>query len=200
MKTWNIIALTAVLLTACDVTEPEDTQDQAALLDDDLLFVRYAAGVQPAATQASFWAVFGQTRTLKLPYAGQSSSEPPLLEFTVAPLSLLTKPNGLPFLPGDSVLITVTAAVDRFVFDFQPNGLVFSPVTPATLRLNYAGGDNDVNGDGLINFMDSVIEQRLQIWTQAAPGLPWLPIPSSLAGVETLQGRVTHFTGFALAD
>ena len=197
---WGSVALMAVALTACEVTGPEEARRQALLLDTELLFVRYAAGVQPETTQASFWAVHGESRALRLRYAGQSELEPPLLEFTVGPLSLLAHPNGLPVLPGDSVLITVTADTARFVFDFQPAGLVFSPVFPATLRVGYAGADHDFNGDGLINWLDSVIALRLQIWTQAAPGLPWLPIPSTLAGVEIVQGRVTHFTGFALAD
>src|SRR5688572_1613395 len=134
-RLWSIAALAALVLTACDPSGPDDDKKP----EEDLQFVRFAAGAPAAVQQASFWAVHGQTRTLAIRYAGQPAGEEPLLEFRVGALSLLQRPNGVPFLPGDSVRITV--AVDpqgRFLFDFQPAGLVFSPALPALLRINYA--------------------------------------------------------------
>ena len=187
-----------VLAAACDSTAPEDPERP----EDELTFARFSSETDADVAQASFYAVRGQTRTLAVRYRGQAQTDPPLLEFVVGPLSLLTRSDGRPFLAGDSVRITVTVDTQRrFVFDFQPSGLLFSPLDPALLRINYGGADDDLNRDGLVNQLDAVLEARLRIWQQTALGLPWLPVPTvRLSGQQRVEGRVTHFTGFALAS
>jgi hypothetical protein len=213
--------LTAVVLvSACDrvgiVDEAVQQEDlltpplppvsvwtgQTQLLEEELTFARLAPNVEAEVQQASFWAVSGQERTLVVRYLGQDSSAPPLLEFQVGAQSLLAYPDGLPVLPGDSVQITVTLdPLRRFIFDFQPAGLIFSSLSPARLRLNYHGADDDVNGNGIVDFFDFLLEQQFRIWRQDLPGLPWLSIPSlRLPGLDLLEGRIDHFTGFALAS
>lgn len=189
--------LIVAALTACDSTAPEEERRD----EEDLTFVRLEAGAQAEVTQASFWAVRGQTRSLVVRYRDRPT-DPPLLEFVVGAQSLLTRGDGTPVLVGDSVQITVTVDTQRrFLFDFQPAGLTFSPVTPARLRLNYDAADPDFNGDGVVNQLDAAVELRLQIWQQQLPGLPWLPVPTlRVEGTQILEGRVTHFTGFAMAS
>jgi hypothetical protein len=198
---WSIAALAALVLAACH--EPIGSDDDPRP-EDQLTFVRFTAESPPAVTQASMWAVHGQTRTLVIRYAGQPESEPPLLEFRVDALSLLRRPNGLPFLPGDSVLITVTTdPLGRFLFDFQPAGLVFSPLIPAVLRLNHNRADPDLNGDGVVDQQDAALDASLRIWTEPSLSLLFVPIPTlriPILGIELFEGQVTHFTGFALAS
>jgi hypothetical protein len=213
--------LTAVVLvSACDrvgiVDEAVQRQDlltpplrvppvwtgKTQLLEQELTFARLAPNVEAEVQQASFWAVSGQERTLVVRYLVQDSSAPPLLEFHVGAVSLLTYPDGLPVLPGDSVQITVTLdPLRRFIFDFQPAGLKFDPLYPARLRLNYEGADNDVNGDGIVDFFDFVLQQQFRIWRQDLPGRPFMAIPSlRLPGLDILEGDIDHFTGFAMAS
>jgi len=198
-RLWSIAVLATLTLTACDIFGPDDDDDRDP---DDLTFVRFAAGSPAAVTQASIWAVHGQSRTLVIRYAGQPAAEPPLLEFRVGALSLLRRPNGALFLPGDSVQITVNVdAQGRFLFDFQPAGLVFSPALPAQLRINYERANQDFNGDGVINQADATVESRLRIWRQDTPQLPFVELPAiRLPGLDLFEGSVTHFTGFALAS
>jgi hypothetical protein len=195
----SIAALAALVLTACDPSGPGDDDKR----EDELTFVRFAAASPPQVTQASFWAVHGQERSLVIRYAGQPASEPPLLEFRVGALSLLTQPNGVPFLPGDSVQITVNVDPQgRFLFHFQPSGLVFSPVFPALLRINPDRADPDLNRDGVVNQQDATLEARLRLWKQETVGAPFLPLPTiriQILGIELFEGRVTDFTGFAMA-
>jgi hypothetical protein len=189
-----------MLVTTCDPSGPVDDRRG----EDELTFVRFTAASPPAVTQASMWAVHGQERTLTIRYAEQPASEPPLLEFQVAAQSLLARPDGTLFLPGDSVQITVNVDPQgRFLFDFQPSGLVFSSAFPARLRINDDRADPDLNRDGVVNQEDATIAARLRIWQQEAPGLAFLAIPTiriQLLGTGLLEGRVTHFTGFAMAD
>jgi hypothetical protein len=198
-RLWSIAALSLVL-TGCGIFGPDDKGRNKG--EEELEFVRFTPASPPAVQQASFWAVHGQARTLAIRYAGQPASEPPLLEFSVGALSLLTRPNGTPFLPGDSVQITVSVDPQgRFLFDFQPAGLAFSPAFPALLRMNYERANPDFNNDGVVNQQDVAVEQRLRIWRQQAPGLDFLQIPTiRIGGLDLLEGRVTHFTGFAMAD
>jgi hypothetical protein len=169
----------------------------------DLTFARFDDTAQVHATSASFWAVKGEDRRLELRYppaSGQPEGDE-FLEFRVRPGSLLLKPNGQPFLPGDSVLITVQAdAQQRFIFTFEPSGLTFSPADPAELRIRYDRADDDVDDDGDRDAIDAALLEQLKVWQQTAPGLPWLLVPSlHIENATEVRGTVTHFTSFALA-
>jgi hypothetical protein len=201
-KLWSagFIAVTAsaALFTACssDTTGPDRT-------DSELVFARLAANAQVQTDTASFWAVKGQDRRLQIFYAptGGSSNGDLFLEFRVDANSLLLKPNGSPFINGDSVLITVHADPQhRFIFTFEPSGLTFSPVNPAELRIRYDKADQDVDHDGDVDSDDIHLLEDLTVWQQQSIDLPWVPVPSlRIENSSEVRGTVTHFTRFALA-
>jgi hypothetical protein len=211
----NILATAVLLLSGCDPAGPVEQEVRRQELialpptswieftsrsEEQLTFAQYGPGTAPATLEASFWAVRGQNRTLRIPYNGQDPGYSPFFEFRVGPHSLLTYPNGLPFQRGDSVQITVTLDPRRFVYRFEPSGLTFSPVSPARLRVNHRGAHPDVNRDGVVDFVDAALELRFRIWQQQVPGQPWVPVPSIRLPGELIEGRVTHFTGFAMAS
>lgn len=187
MKRLRLVLGGALLLAGCEVaTAPEQDQEQPT-------FAR-VSGTAASVSGASFWAVRGELRVLELERADGSTA----LEFEVGPNSLLARPDGTPFAEGDSILITVTPrATGEYVYDFEPSGLTFSSTQPALIRMHF---DPDLNGDGLIGLLDQLLKSTLSVWMQPAPGLLWLPIPSLLLPGNVVEGRVTHFTGFALAS
>lgn len=190
MSRLSLLLCSALVVSACeDTTSPEPIAEGS-----EPTFARMQQGMQLETTEASFWAVRGQTRTLELRRADGTQA----LEFVVGANSLAARPDGSSLTPGDSVLITVRHLPQGgYMFDFQPSGLRFSSLEPALLRISY---DADLDGDGLVGLLDLLLEGTLSVWTQAAPGLPWLPIPSLQLPGRVVEGRVTHFTGFALAS
>lgn len=86
------------------------------------------------------------------------------------------------------------------MFEAEPSGLVFNPLVPATLQVWYGGTDPDFNGDGLVNFLDSYIEQfLLGLWTRPDPDDDWEP----LSAVQSLLAKgftanLLHFCGYAV--
>jgi hypothetical protein len=214
-RLFGMLAALMILVTACEpmglldvVVPPENVLPEideltgVARTEQELTFARLASGVEAEVQQASFFAVQGQARSLVVRYQGQDPSEPPLLEFQVGAESLLTLPNGLPVLPGDSVQITVTLDPQRrFIFHFAPHGLTFSTSNPARLRVNWSGADPDVNGDGVVTLEDEVRLHQFRLWQRDAPELPWVRLPTKKhLDIKLLDGRVIHFTGFAMAD
>ncbi len=193
-----------VLLVApgCDSegTGPEDE----GVPEGELTFVRFSASVLARVErQGSFWAVRGENRELVLRYAPERPDEvgKEFLEFEVPGNALLRRPDGTPFEPGDSVLITVqVASGDRFLFEFEPSGLVFDPEHPAEIEVNYEEADHDLNGDGLLNSADDLLELRLRIWRQEQSGDPWFPITSLRIREDEIRADIASFTGFALAS
>src|SRR5205814_3113064 len=86
------------------------------------------------ADSVSFYAVMGQDREVRMYYQGPTPLDrgDEVLRFKVPGDGLLRRPDGTGFQPGDSILIVVKA-IDpaKFLFDFQPTGLEFSPDRPA---------------------------------------------------------------------
>src|SRR6266850_2261911 len=92
------------------------------------------------ADSASFYAVVGQDRELRMYYQGALPSDTgdEFLRFKVPGDGLLRRPDGSLFQPGDSILIIVNVVdATKFLFDFQPTGLRFSPDHPAELTFEY---------------------------------------------------------------
>ena len=171
--------------------------------DDELVFARLSASSQVPTAPASFWAVKGREYEFRLRLApAQNQAEgDEFLEFRVRANSLLLKPGGQPFLNGDSILITVQAdPQQRFIFKFEPSGLVFSPTEPAELRIRYDRVDDDIDHDGDRDAEDVRLRALLKVWQQQAPGAPWLPVPTlRIEDASEVRGTITHFTSFALA-
>lgn len=194
MKRWCWF-LGIALLAAC--SDNGTAPDDGAVPESELTFLRLDSANAVTVRQASFWAVAGQSRTLVMRYSNGDE----LLEFEVRDKSLLRRPNGTAFLPGDSVLISVTLdPANRYVVFFEPSGLVFNPLEPAHLEINYMQADPDIDDDGDEDAEDDALEAQLRFWQQERPGLPWLPLATLRIGEDDLETNVLSFTGFAMAS
>lgn len=195
------IALAAVaLLAACDdsPTGPEVRQD------GELHFLRLGVNAPLLRdTVVTFYAKRGEDREVRLRYLVDplSGETEEYFRFVVPSEALERRPDGTPFVLGDSIQITVRVAnLTALVFDFQPSGLRFSAAHPARLRIEYARADDDLDEDGDIDVEDESLEQRIALWRQEAPGLPWVKM-ATLLHVETdeVEADLLGFTGYALA-
>jgi hypothetical protein len=116
-------------------------------------------GVEPAETETSFWAVRGEQAEGSL----ELSNGEDYVRLRLDDASLLTRPDGTPFLNGDSVLITIRVVnEDQLLFELQPEGLRFNPLDPAELRIRYLDAA-ELNAG-------TADEDRLDIWRQPTLG------------------------------
>ncbi len=193
MKRW-LWLFAAVALAACsDSTEP----DPDGVSDDDLTFLRFQSANAVTVRQASFYAKRGDNRELEMDYANGDE----FLDFEVRSGSLLRHPDGTLFQTGDSVLITVTLdPANRIIMDFQPSGLIFNPLDPPRLRINFQEADDDIDDDGDRDAEDQRLEAALGVWQQERVGLPWLPLLTLRIDEDRVEARVLSFTGFAMAS
>lgn len=191
--------------SACGDDDPVnvDGTDEPTVSESELAFARFdPAFFDDVPRTASFWAVRGEDRELILESVaeGEDSGEK-FLEFEVDAESLLRRPDGTLFAEGDSVEITVQLDPSgRFLFEFQPSGLVFDPDEPAELRIRYVLAPSDLNGDGVVDEEDQEFEEGLSIWKREDPGGPWLQLSSLEVEARELEADVESFTGFALAN
>lgn len=150
----------------------------------------------------SFYAKRGEDRELRIYFqddVGGSGEE--YLRFRVDAGSLLRRPDGTLFQVGDSVLITVRV-VDpaQIYFEFEPNGLTFSPSDPAELRIEYAETGGDLDDDGDTDPDDDAIEQEIDLWRQEGPGQDFLKIGAvKIEELDELEAEVLGFTRYAIA-
>ena len=193
MRRWYwLFAL--IVLAACsdDPSDPDDGVDEP-----QLTFLRFENANAVSVRTASFWAKRGEGRTLRMFYANGDE----FVEFEVRDKALLRRPNGALFLPGDSVLITVTLdPSNRFILHFEPSGLVFNPLDPAHLEINYQFADDDIDDDGDEDDHDRTLEALLRIWQQERPGAPWIPLSTLRVDDDDLEANILSFTGFAMAS
>lgn len=195
---WLLPVLVAGLAACNDSSAPDEERTDA-----ELQFVRFPATPPLSRLQASFWAVRGDDREVVINYLpdelGGEGEE--FLEFRVPGDGLLRRPDGSFFAPGDSVQITVTVSPDgRFLFDFQPSGLVFDPDHPARLEISYRRIDDDLDGDGDADEDDDDLDARLRVWKQELPGTPWRAVGTvRLEDFDEIEGVITSFTGFCIA-
>lgn len=195
------VVLIAIVLSACsDSTGSEVTQRN----ENDLVFLRNSADAPPfAQLTASFWAVRGEDRELRLSYRprqGQTDSTE-FLRLRIRDESLLELPSGIPIPLGDSVLIVVTV-IDpaRLMVEFQPAGLLFSRAEPAELEIRYREADRDFDDDGDVDGEDDAIEGQFRIWRQELPGQPWVRLSGNVrADVDEVKADLTGFTRYAIA-
>jgi len=189
--------LCAGALASCDGSPSGPSQ----LPESELVFVRAADGAPPLATrQVQVWAKSGEGRRIEIPYArvGEYGGDK-CLEFTIPGDGLLTRPDGTPFVRGDSVLITIRVVdPNTFNFEFSPSGLRFNAKHPAELRISYKWADPDLNGDGSVDDDDGRL--GFDIWKQETPASRWEKIGTSRdSDVEELRANVTGFTKYAMA-
>jgi hypothetical protein len=166
--------------------------------------MRTRTGAPPlAGLSASFYAKLGEERGVAIYYHAEPSAldSVKFLDFRVPAGALMTSPDGRAYLPGDSVLISVTITdPDHMIVQFQPSGLKFSPQSPAALQLSFLQADNDLNGDGVVNAQDSALKAQLSIWVQESAGGLWTQVSSTLSlDLEELTASIGGFSGYAAA-
>lgn len=191
-------ALALVLLGCGDNTGP------AGVPDAQLHIVRQDTLAPPlVSTTASFWAKVGDGRELHLNYQGATPADTgeEFLRFEVPGDGLYRKPDGSAFAPGDSILITVTVLdPTRFLFQFEPSGLRFSPEHPARLKVEYFDGEHDFNEDGVEDSADAHIESLLDLWERSGPGAPWFRLGAvKFEEFDELDANIFSFTEHAVA-
>lgn len=170
---------------------------------DGLVFIRERANAPLISNSASFWAVKGQDRRVRLYYVPSAGSIDTVdfMTFRVDKESLDRRPDGTAIAAGDSVLITVTLTDPaNLIVDFQPAGLRFSAAKPARLHYYLGYTDADRNRDGVVNTVDDVLSQELMFWRREAPGQPWVAQQSALNLAEQqIETDILGFTGYAVA-
>jgi hypothetical protein len=119
----------------------------------------------------------------------------------VGSLSLVTRPDGSPIDPGDSLKITISVVdAGKQIVSVEPSGLKFAVGHPATLSMWYIHADHDFNGDGTIDVLDSEIESRLRIIKRETITKPFEKIPSSVTlERDRIDAPIKGFTGYAVA-
>jgi hypothetical protein len=155
------------------------------------------------ADTASFFAVLGQDRELRMYYQGAAPgvAGEEFLRLKVPSGGLLSRPDGSLFQPGDSILITVTVLdPKKFAFDFQPTGLRFNPQDPAELTFEYVHSDHDFNNDGVADTADARIKSQLDIWQRQPSDTLWTRLQAlNYESYEELDAKILHFTEHAIA-
>jgi len=192
-----------VLAAALTLTCAENTGPGGR--DDTQLNIVQQDQAAPALLVArdSFWAKVSDGRELKLYYAGAVPGDTgeEFLRFEVPGDGLLRHPDGRPFAVGDSILITITV-VDptRFLFTFEPAGLLFDADHPARLRIRYINGEHDFNEDGVEDERDAEIESELDLWYRQNPTALWLKTGSvKFEELDEASANIRSFSQYALA-
>jgi hypothetical protein len=200
MRRLTVAAVTLALAAAChDASSPTSPPPRATVN-----VVRQDSTYKPLlSTQGSFYAKVGQDRRVRLVYQGATPTDSgaEFLRFEVPSDGLYRKPDGTPFGPSDSILITVTV-VDpkKFLFDFQPAGLQFNPNDPARLKAEYQYANHDYDGDGMITAADSAIQTQLDVWKNDPPSTMWFKQGAvNFESLEELDANVFSFSQFAIA-
>lgn len=181
MRSLFSVSVLLVAVACSDGTGP------GGVSTSDLLFLEQAAAAPPLlAYQDSFYAVRGSSRRGELFYATGDR----FLELDVGSASLLRRPDGTAFAPGDSILITIMVDRVRFIAKFEPAGLVFDPNDPAELEIRYDKADQFFLGR----------ELEIRAWRQEQAGDPWQLVPSlQFEDLDEIDVEIPGFTRYALA-
>ncbi|HET9709136.1 MAG TPA: hypothetical protein VFP39_12630 [Gemmatimonadales bacterium] len=167
-----------------------------------LHFVQQDSAYHLLSDSASFYAKVGEDRRVELFYHGYSSDTgEAFLQFEVHAASLLKRPDGSAFQPGDSILITVTVPdTNKFDFVFSPAGLQFNPADPARLHVEYNYANHDFNGDGHHDTEDDHAQSLLNVWRREPPDTVWTSQgASNSAEFEELETAILSFSHYAVA-
>jgi hypothetical protein len=149
----------------------------------------------------SFWTFAGQDRSIEIDYRDANASWQPYLVLSVPQGSLLSRPDGTPFAPTDSILITISIDTTKLLARLEPTGLTFTDATPAQLKIWYTGASSDFDGNGVIDSADDYIEESLLgVWVQEHPDDPWAPVQGSkFPSSRLLVANLKHFSGYTIS-
>jgi hypothetical protein len=203
MKKLSIVRICAVLLSAwacSDSASPPNDDDTRP--PSGLNILTLAQGTPPLVTDSvGFWAVYDDDREGRIDIAPDLD----YLKFRVREFSLLRRPDGTLFGPGDSIFISIKVVnPDSLLFEFSPTGLEFNPAEPAELSIDYdhAGSTivGDFDGDGDSDEDDADIELNLFVWQQENPGDMFLRLATLVeVSLDEVKADIVGFTRYALA-
>ena len=149
--------------------------------------------------EVSFWAVRGESRSVQINYSSSIDNEThPFLTLTT------TDPRFVPgvgeLAMGDSVLVTVFVDTSRIGVSLEPHGLQFGD--PAQLKIWYNGAGGDLNGDGVADSTDAVIEAKLLgLWYRSDASEPWVHLAANQSLDEkSFTYALPHFSEYAIAE
>jgi opacity protein-like surface antigen len=186
------------VLVACSTTDGPLNPVPTAQLH----FVQQDPAYHLLSDSASFYAKVGEDRRVELFYRGYSSDTgEAFLQFEVHAVSLLKRPDGSAFQPGDSILITVTVPdTTKFDFVFSPTGLQFNPADPARLHIEYNYSNHDFNGDGHQDTEDDHARSLLNVWRREPPDTLWTSQGArNSEEFEELETAILSFSHYAVA-
>jgi hypothetical protein len=187
----TVVSLVAALALACsDSTAPAPERPEASLS-----ILKIAPTTPPLlSTSVTVNACSGQETEARLFFDNGSGMEgEDFARLKIDAASLLTRPDGTAFAPGDCVSITMTApdpASKQVLVQLEPTGLKFDPAHPAELRMNYGEAEG----------LDNVVLAKVGVWRQEKLGDPFVLIGSAkLTDVLQVSADLTGFSRYALA-
>ena len=149
--------------------------------------------------QTSFWAYDGEASGVTVNYQpapGQLVGQP-FLRFDIPKNALAAGAGGERTSRGDSVLVTVIIDLVTFTVDFQPSGVLFSNGIPARLTIWYENADPDLNGDGVVDSVDQMLQQQIALWYHDG-AMHWVPLASANdPTVPSVSTVLYHFSEYA---
>ena len=149
--------------------------------------------------QVSFWAVRGESRSVQINYSSSIDSEThPFLLLTTTDPQFVPGVGELAL--GDSVLITVSVDTSKIGVILEPSGLQFGE--PAHLKIWYGGAGGDLNGDGVADSSDSVIEAKLLgLWYREDDSAAWEKLGASQSlDDQSFTYAPPHFCEYEIAE
>jgi hypothetical protein len=208
-----LIALALALFAAgcADTTGPLPAAIQAPLAETqsepssfgDVHILQQAPTAPPLETyQVSFWARHDKESTVAVDYrpaAGQSVGQP-FLRFHIPKWGLKWGPDGRRLWGADSIFITMTIDSLNLSVDFQPSGVVFSDVFSAGLVVWYVNANPDLNGDGVVDSTDQMLEQQLALSEEPTKLIGWFKVATKNDTTQKyVATEVHHFSQYAVS-
>lgn len=149
--------------------------------------------------QVSFWAVRGESRSVRINYSSSIDSEiHPFLDLTTTDPQIVPGVGELAM--GDSVLITVTVDTAKIGVTLEPSGLQFGE--PAQMQIWYGGAGGDLNGDGVADSSDTAIEAKLLgLWYREDNNEAWTKLGASQSlDDKSFTYALPHFCEYMVAE
>jgi hypothetical protein len=195
-----VLAVAGCRDSAAPLAEHAVTTPQLDVLADSRLsphILQQSPTAPPLETyEVSFWVRHDRESTIAVNYrSGQ-----PFLRFHIPKFGLMWAPDGTRLVAHDSLLITMTLDTVNLQATFEPSGVVFSNVFAPQLVVYYENANPDLNGDGVVNYVDWWLERQLTIWGQTTKTQRrWFKVASQN---DTTQQYVTatlhHFSQYAV--
>jgi len=207
MRISRLLPLTALVaaLAACADSNSGDGGGNT-VPPDQLTFIRLAATAPDlCADTVRFWAQRGTgiEGALVFPEPGDdcNGSTEDFVRLKLDAQSLRAYPDGTPFQPGDSVLITLAwVGNDSILVHLEPTGLLFDPAHPAELKIEYAETGGDLDDDGDVDGDDDSIEQRIDIWRQPTLVDDYTRVGTAkFEDTDEIEAKLNGFSRYALA-